>query len=72
MADTAFKVVKVVGESAGSIEDATKVALATSGERVHGLTWIEIVSIRANVNDDGGIDRWQVTADIAFKVDPEA
>ncbi len=67
--DKAFKVVRVVGESAGSIEDAAAVALRTSGERVRGLTWMEIASIRANVNEDGGIDRWQVTADIAFQVD---
>lgn len=67
--DTAFKVVRVVGESSGSIEDAAKVALRTSSDRVHGLTWIEIASIRANVNDQGDIDRWQVTVDISFKVD---
>ncbi|WP_217922753.1 dodecin family protein [Miltoncostaea oceani] len=67
--DTAFKVVRVVGESAGSIEDAAKVALKTSADRVHGLTWIQIADIRANVNEDGEVDRWQVTVDISFKVD---
>jgi len=67
--DTAFKVVRVVGESAGSIEDAAKVALKTSSERVHGLTWMQIADIRANVDENGDVDRWQVTVDISFKVD---
>ncbi|MGD9571110.1 MAG: dodecin family protein [Thermoleophilia bacterium] len=67
--EKAFKMVRVVGESPTSIEQAAKVALGTSAERVRGLTWIEIASIRANVNESGGIDRWQVTADIAFEVD---
>jgi flavin-binding protein dodecin len=67
--DTAFKVVRVVGESSTSIEEATRVALRTSSDRVRGLTWIEITNIRANVNDQGDVDRWQVTVDISFKVD---
>ncbi len=67
--DTAFKVVRVVGESPKSIEEAAKVALRTSKARVHGLTWMQIADIRANVNDDGDVDRWQVTVDISFKVD---
>jgi flavin-binding protein dodecin len=67
--DTAFKVVRVVGESSTSIEEATRVALRTSSDAVHGLTWIEIANIRANVNDQGDVDRWQVTVDISFKVD---
>ena len=67
--ETAFKVVRVVGESGTSIEEAVKVALRTSADRVHGQTWIEVASIRANVNDQGGVDRWQATIDVAFKVD---
>ena len=37
--------------------------------RVHGLTWMQIADIRANVDDQGDVDRWQVTVDISFKVD---
>lgn len=67
--EAAFKVVKVVGESDQSIEGAVKAALQTSADRVHGQTWLQVTDIRANTNDEGGIDRWQVTAEIAFKVD---
>ena len=66
---TAFKVVRLVGESAVSIEDAVSVALKESAKRVRGQTWAEIKDIRANINDQGNVDRWQLTVDVAFKVD---
>ena len=65
----AFKMVKLIGESRVSIEDAVKVALKTSAKRVHGLTWAQISDIRANINDQGDVDRWQLTVEVAFKVD---
>ncbi len=69
MADTTFKMEKLVGESADGIEAAVLVALGTSAEKVHGQTWMSIDDIRANINDQGGVDRWQVTVEVAFKVD---
>ena len=70
MADgTTFKLTKLIGESASSIEDAAAVALATSGSKVRGQTWAQVTDIRANLGDDGSVDRWQVTVEVAFKVE---
>ena len=69
MADTAFKVTKLVGESADGIEQAVRVALATSAERVRGQTWCHVKDIRANINESGTVDRWQVEVEVAFKVE---
>lgn len=69
MTETAFKMTKLVGESSESIEAAVKVAIATSAEHVHGQTWCHITDLRANLGDGGTVDRWQVTVDVAFKVD---
>ena len=69
MAENAYKLVKLVGESPSGIEEAVKVALETSAERVHGQTWCEVTDIRANINDSGSVDRWQVEVEVAFKVD---
>ncbi len=69
MADTTFKMEKLVGESADGIEAAALVALGTSAEKVHGQTWMTVEDIRANVNDQGKVDRWQVTIEVAFSVD---
>jgi len=69
MADTTFKMERLVGESAQGIEAAAKTALATSAEKVHGQSWAHVVDIRANIDEQGGVDRWQVTVEVAFKVD---
>ena len=71
MEGTTFKLTKLVGEAAGGIEEAVLVALGTSSERVHGQTWCQVTDIRANINESGTVDRWQVQVEVAFKVDAE-
>ncbi|MDP1819786.1 MAG: dodecin family protein, partial [Acidimicrobiales bacterium] len=66
---TSFTITKLIGESSGGIEDAVRTAPATSASKVHGQTWCHVTDIRANVNERGGVDRWQVQVDVAFKVD---
>lgn len=68
---TTFKAVKLWGEAPNSIEDAVKEALKTSADTVRGQTWIDVLDIRANVNEDGTIDRWQVAVEVAFKVEED-
>ena len=69
MAGTTFKMTKLVGESSTGIEDAVRTALETSAANVHGQTWCHITDLRANIDESGSVDRWQVTLDVAFKVD---
>ena len=70
MTETTFKMAKLVGESSESIEAAVRQALATSGANVHGQTWAHITDLRANLGDGAEVDRWQVTVEVAFEVDP--
>lgn len=44
-------------------------ALSTSAAKFHGQQWCEVADIRANVNESGGVDRWQVEVKVAFEVD---
>ena len=69
MANATFKMEKLVGESPDGIEAAVLEALGTSAEKVHGQSWAQISDLRANINEQGGVDRWQVTVEVAFKVD---
>ncbi len=64
-----FKMTTLVGESPNGIEDAVLTALSTSAENVRGQTWCHVTDIRANINESGGVDRWQVQVEVAFKVD---
>lgn len=69
MADAAFKLTKLVGESSDGIEQAVRVALETSAERVRGQTWCHITDIRASIDEAGTVDRWQIEVEVAFKVE---
>ncbi len=67
MEDTTFKLTKLVGESAGGIEEAVKVALATSAANVQGQTWCQVTDLRADFDEQGGVDRGQVQAEVASR-----
>lgn len=69
MASRTYKMTKLVGESTESIEAAVEAAVATSANKVRGLNWAHIVDLRANLNEDGGVDRWQTTVEVAFRVE---
>lgn len=64
-----YKMVKLVGESPTGIEDAVKTALTTSAENVRHQSWCQITDLRANINESGGVDLWQVEVEVAFRVD---
>ena len=70
MGDT-FKMTTLVGESEDGIEDAVRTALRTSGNAVRGQTWMRVTDIRANLGDNAVVDRWQVSVDVAFRVEEE-
>lgn len=69
MSNTTFKMTKLVGESSDGIESAVAQALSTSANRVRNQSWAHITDLRANLNADGGVDRWQVTVEVAFRVE---
>ena len=69
MAERTYKMTTLIGESPNGIEDAVKTALETSAERVRRQTWCEVKDIRANVNESGGVDLWQVQIEVAFEVE---
>lgn len=71
MAGTTFKYSKLAGESTEGIEDAVKTALASSGKTIRGHSWANVVDVRANLNDDGSIDRWQVVVEVAFEIEED-
>jgi len=68
MGDKVFKKIRVVGCSDRSFEHAVELAVAKAAESVHGLAWFEVVEHRGAVAD-GKVVEWQVTVDVAFKVD---
>ena len=68
MADRVYKKIRVTGCSTESIERAVETALAKSAASVHGMAWFEVTEIRGAIAE-GKPAEWQVSVDVAFKVD---
>jgi flavin-binding protein dodecin len=64
---TAVKVIKVIGTSTESWEDAAHEAVAQASESVEGITGVEIEDRTATV-EDGRITEYKSTVEIAFPV----
>lgn len=69
MSAKTYKKTNLIGESPDSIEAAVETALKRSAQKVRGQEWCEIKDIRANVNESGGVDMWQVELQVAFVVE---
>jgi flavin-binding protein dodecin len=69
MSGNTYKKSTLIGESPDSIEAAVATALKRSSQKVRGQEWCEVKDIRANVNESGGVDRWQVEIEVAFLVE---
>lgn len=64
-----FKMIKLVGTSKKSIEDAVKTALSKAGESVRGQSWAHVVDLRVNLAEDGSVEEWQTTIEAGFKIE---
>lgn len=69
MSERTFKLEKLVGESPDGIEAAVLEALGTSAKNVRNQSWAHITDLRANINESGGVDRWQVTLEVGFAIE---
>lgn len=69
MSDHVYKKISVVGSSSKSIDDAIRNAVSTAGESVDNLRWFEVDEVRGHIDDDSGVDYFQVTVDIGFTIE---
>jgi dodecin len=63
-------VIKIVGSSDKSWEDAAQVALLETKKTIHGITGVEVVDMTAKVDpNSGNILEYHTTIKIAFGVE---
>lgn len=67
---TAVKIVRVLGASDESWEDAAQEAVRQTDKTVEDIQGIEVESWTADV-EDGGLVNYKATVDISFKVHQE-
>jgi flavin-binding protein dodecin len=68
MADRVYKKITVTGCSEESYEKAIRVAVSKAAESIRGMAWFEVGEMRGGIREDGIIE-FQVTVEVAFKVD---
>ena len=64
---TAVKIIKVLGTSSQSWDDAAEEAVAEASETIEDIHGIKIVDRTADV-EDGSITEYKVTVEISFPV----
>lgn len=64
---TAVKIIKVLGTSSESWEDAAQEAVSEASQTIDDITGIEIHDHTANV-EDGSITEYKTTVEVAFPV----
>jgi len=64
---TAVKIIKVLGTSSESWEDAAHEAVAEANKTVDNISGIEIRDHTANI-EDGSITEYKATVEVAFPV----
>jgi flavin-binding protein dodecin len=64
---TAVKIIKVLGTSTESWEDAAREAVSEASKTVDNISGIEIQDHTANV-EDGSISEYKATVEVAFPV----
>ena len=63
-----FKIIKLVGISEKSYEDAVQSAITEAKSSLKGLNWFQVVEQRGRIDDGGQVVEWQVVIEVAFKI----
>ncbi len=68
MKNHVYKIIKIVGSSEASIEDAISAAVAQAGKTVRNMDWFEVLQTRGHIKD-GKIGHYQVAIKIGFTLE---
>ena len=73
MADTSntYAVTEIVGTSPDGVDAAIRSGLSRAAQTLRNLDWFEVTQIRGYVRDDG-VDHFQVTMKLGFRLEDEA
>jgi flavin-binding protein dodecin len=66
--DHVYKVIRLVGSSEKTVEDAVQNAISRAGDTLRHVRWFTIVETRGHV-EGGRVKHYQVTLDVGFTLD---
>ena len=68
MSDHIYKLIELTGSSTESSDDAVQNAIKKASKSVKHMDWFEVTEIRGSIRD-GGVQYWQVTLKIGFRLE---
>ena len=71
MSSRTYRLTEVVGTSPEGIDQAVRNGLERATKTVRHVDWFEVTQIRGYVRDDG-VDHFQVTMKLGFRLEDEA
>ncbi len=71
MASRTYSLTEIVGTSPDGVDQAVHNGLARAKQTVRHIDWFEVTQIRGYVREDG-VDHFQVTMKIGFRLEDEA
>lgn len=63
-----YKMIRLVGTSEKSYEDAIQNAITEASHTLKGLNWFEVVEQKGKINEAGKVVEFQVVMEVAFKI----
>lgn len=70
MEDHVYRVVRLVGSSETSIDDAVRGAIERASVTLRHIGWFEVVETRGHV-ENGRVKHFQVTLNVGFRLEDE-
>ncbi len=70
MSEHTYRVTEIVGSSPDGVDQAIRNAVKRASQTLHNLDWFEVTEIRGHL-ENGGIEHFQVTMKIGFRLDDE-
>jgi flavin-binding protein dodecin len=69
MSEHVYKSVEITGSSPDGVKEAIEIAIAKASRTLRHLNWFEVVSVRGQIGEDGGVAHYQVTLKIGFRLE---
>lgn len=68
MSEHIYKLIELTGSSPVSSDHAIESAIKKAAETVKHMDWFEVIETRGSIAD-GGVQFWQVTIKIGFRIE---
>ena len=70
MSNRTYRLTEIVGTSPDGIDQAIRNGISRAGQTLRHIDWFEVTDVRGYIRD-GGVEHFQVTLKIGFRLEDE-